>query len=62
VLNSVQIGSGTQAAFYPLGTGGSFPVVKQPGHVADHSPPSSAKAKNDGIIPPLPSTSLWHGA
>jgi len=29
-----------------MGTGGSFAGVKQPGHEADHSPPSSAKVKN----------------
>jgi hypothetical protein len=34
-------------------------VVKQPGHVADHSFPSSAKAKNDGTILPLPNTPSW---
>jgi hypothetical protein len=28
--------------------------VKQPGHEADHSSPSSAEVKNDGAIPPLP--------
>jgi hypothetical protein len=28
--------------------------VEQPGHEADHSPPSSAEVKNGGAIPPLP--------
>jgi hypothetical protein len=35
--------------FYPVSTEGSFPGVKQPVHEAGHSPP-------------LPNTSLWHGA
>jgi hypothetical protein len=30
------------------------PVLKRPGHETDHSPPSSAKVKNDGAIPSLP--------
>jgi hypothetical protein len=29
------------------------PGVKRPGREADHSPPSSAKVKNAGAIPPL---------
>jgi hypothetical protein len=33
-----------------------------PGHEADHSPPSDAKVKNGGAIPPLPHVSLWHSA
>jgi hypothetical protein len=42
----VQIGSGAHPASYPMGTRGSFPGVKRPGREADHSPPSSAEAKN----------------
>jgi hypothetical protein len=36
--------------------------VKWPGHEADHSPPSNAKVKNDGAIPPFPHMSSWHSA
>jgi hypothetical protein len=38
------------------------PGVKRPGREADHSPPSSAKDKNDGAIPPLLHMSSWHSA
>jgi hypothetical protein len=42
---------------------GFFPSgVKRPGREADHSPPSSAEAKNGGAIVPLPHMSSWHGA
>jgi hypothetical protein len=41
----VQTGSGAHAASYPVGTRGSFPGVKRPGHEADHLPPSSAEIK-----------------
>jgi hypothetical protein len=37
-----------EAACYPMGTVGSFPV-KKPGHLFDQSPPSSAKVKNTCI-------------
>jgi hypothetical protein len=43
-------------------SGGCSPGVKQPECEADHSPPSSAEVKNDGVIPPLPSTPSWRGA
>jgi hypothetical protein len=36
--------------------------VKQPGREGDHSPPSNAKVKNVGAIPPFPYMSLWHSA
>jgi hypothetical protein len=36
--------------------------VKRPEREADHSPPSTAKIKKSGPIPPLPHTSLWRGA
>jgi hypothetical protein len=36
--------------------------VKRLGREADHSPRSSAKAKNGGATPPLPHTYLWRGA
>jgi hypothetical protein len=32
------------------------------GRGADYPPPSSAKDKNGGCIPPLPHTSSWRGA
>jgi len=41
----VQTGSGAHPASYPVGTGVSFPGVKQPGCEADHSPPSSAEVQ-----------------
>jgi hypothetical protein len=37
-----------------------LPGVKWPVHEADHSPPSSAEAKNGGAIPQLWHTSSWH--
>jgi hypothetical protein len=44
----VQTGPGAHPAPYPLGTGDSFPGGKaRPGRDADHSPPSSAKVKNE---------------
>jgi hypothetical protein len=30
------------------------PGIKRPGHETNHSPPSSAKVKNGGAIPPHP--------
>jgi hypothetical protein len=36
-----------------------FLEVKRPGREPDHSPLSSAKAKKDGAMPPLPRTSPW---
>jgi hypothetical protein len=44
----VQAGSGVHPASCTMGTGGPFPRVKAwPGHVADHSPSSSAEVKNE---------------
>jgi len=45
-----------------MGTRGSFPGIKWPGHEADQSPPPSAKDKMHGGLPPLPNTPSWHGA
>jgi hypothetical protein len=42
--------------------GAVLPGVKQQGHEADHSPPSSAKVKNRGAVPSLLHTSSWRGA
>jgi hypothetical protein len=47
-----QTGSGTHPASYLIGKrgGGAFyPVVKQPGCEADHSPPTSAEVKKTWI-------------
>jgi hypothetical protein len=52
----IQTGSGAHPASYPMGTPASYPVGTgdpfpggkvQLGHDADHSPPSSAKVKNE---------------
>jgi hypothetical protein len=62
LLHSVQTGSGTHPVSYPMGTGSLPPGVKRPWLEVDHLPPSSAKDKNGGAIPPLPNTSSWRGA
>jgi hypothetical protein len=55
LLQNIEPGSGTNAAPSPMGTKGFFPrVVKREGSETDHSPPSRAKVKNDGVISPLP--------
>jgi hypothetical protein len=56
-------GSGAQLAFYPMGTGGSFPGVKRPGREVDHSPPSSAEVKESVELHFHSSnTPSWRGA
>jgi hypothetical protein len=60
-LHSIQTSSGAHPASYPVGTGVLSPGAKSPGREADHSPPSNAKVKNGGAIPPLPYTSSWCG-
>jgi hypothetical protein len=40
----VETGPGTHPASYTMGTG-SFPGVKRPGSVVDHTPPSRAEIK-----------------
>jgi hypothetical protein len=52
--------SGAHPASYPMGTGALSLRVKQQGHEADHSPPSSAEAKKGRAIPPLPHMSSQH--
>jgi hypothetical protein len=42
----VHTGTGTNIAFYPMGTGCSFLGVKLPGCEANNSPSSSAEVKN----------------
>jgi hypothetical protein len=50
-------------ALEPTQYHGLFPWgVKQPGHEADYSSPSSAEVKNGGPIPPVPYASSWSGA
>jgi hypothetical protein len=53
-LHSIQTNSGAHPASCSIGTGGISPGVKQLGHEADYSPPSSAEVKNGGAIPPFP--------
>jgi hypothetical protein len=53
-LRSVQTDSGAHAVSYPMGAAGYFSGVKWPRRKTDYSPPSSAKVKNGGAIPPLP--------
>jgi hypothetical protein len=50
----VQTGSGVHPTSYTMGTGGSFPGVKRPERVADHSPPISAEVKKMWIYTSTP--------
>jgi hypothetical protein len=62
-VHSVQTSSGAHPASYPMGTQGVlFSEVKRAGCGADHSPPSSSDAKNDGAVPSLPYTSICYSA
>jgi hypothetical protein len=36
--------------------------LKRPERESDHLPPSSAKVKNCGVLPPLPHMPPWRGA
>ena len=60
--SSHMIKYGVHPASYSVGTAGSFPGVKQPGHGDDHSLPSSVEDKNGGAILPLPHIFSWHSA
>jgi hypothetical protein len=51
--NSVQTGSGSHPASYPVGARDNSLGVKRKGSEADHPFPSSAKVKDCGIIRPL---------
>jgi hypothetical protein len=51
-----------QTVSYSKGTVALFLEKKWSGLEVDHSPPSSAKVKNGGVIPSLPSTRSWRGA
>jgi hypothetical protein len=42
--------------------GVDFIGLKQPVRNAEHSPPSIAKVKNGGAIPPISRISSWHSA
>jgi len=53
---------GAHSASNPVGTWGSFPEVKWPGHDADHSPPSNAEVKITWCHTSMPHTSSWLGA
>jgi hypothetical protein len=44
---SIQTGSGDHPASYTMGTEGSYLRSEWLGHEADHSPPSTAKVKNE---------------
>jgi hypothetical protein len=54
LLHIVQTGSGVHPTSYKMGTGGSFPGVKQQGREADHSPPTSAEVKKIWIYTSTP--------
>jgi hypothetical protein len=54
----VQIGSGPTQPPIQWVPGALSLVVKRPGREADHSPPSSAKVRMRGAIPPLPQFSF----
>jgi hypothetical protein len=41
-------------AFYPVGTGTSFPRVKRPEREDDHSPPTSVEVKKTWVYTPTP--------
>jgi hypothetical protein len=45
LLHVVHTSSGVHSTSYPMGIGGFLPVVKQLGHEADHSLPTSAEVK-----------------
>jgi hypothetical protein len=60
LLHSFQTGSGAYPASYPVDTRALFLGVKQKGHEADHSLPSSADVRNDGAIYLLPHMPSWY--
>jgi hypothetical protein len=61
-VHVVQTDSRAHPTSYPMGTVGSFSGCKRQGREADHSPPSSAKARKVeiGDTLPLPHMSSWH--
>jgi hypothetical protein len=54
--HKAQTGSGAQSAYYIMCSRGFFPWSK-----AHHSPPSSARIKNCGAMPPFPHKFYWYG-
>jgi hypothetical protein len=64
LFHNLQTGSGAHPASYPMGCGGGLfsPGLKRSRREADHSPPSMAKVKNGGAIPPLPHMFSWSNA
>jgi hypothetical protein len=62
LFSSVQTGSRAHSASHAMDKGAFSPAVKHPGCEADYSPPSNAKVKNGGAIPPVPRISSWRGA
>jgi hypothetical protein len=52
LLHSVQPGSVTRLASYPMGIGGFSPGVERPGREADNSPLSSAESWSYTSTPP----------
>jgi hypothetical protein len=58
----VQNGSGAYPTSYPVGTRGSFPGGKWPGHETDHSPPSSAEVKEMELYLHPHNRHSWRGA
>jgi hypothetical protein len=56
-LYNIETSPVAHPASHPMGTRGCFLRLKQQGQEADHSPPSSTKAKNGGTVPSLPHAS-----
>jgi hypothetical protein len=54
LLHRLQTASGAHPASYPMGTGAVLTGAKRLRREADRSPPSNAKVKNNGVVPPLP--------
>jgi hypothetical protein len=50
LLHSVQIGSETYLAGYPMDAGAFFSVIKRPALEADHSHASSSEVRNYGAV------------
>jgi hypothetical protein len=42
--------------------GAVSPGLKRPGREADHSPPTSARSRKYGSVPPLPQMPSWRSA
>jgi hypothetical protein len=62
LYHSVQTGSGTHQASYPMGTRALFLGVKRSGREADHSPSSSAEVKECvELYFHSPNASSWGG-